>query len=335
MRPASLAGNLYLADMAQPQPQRSGGGIALTIIIVSWNVRELLRQCLNSIGRGEPDSDLEVIVVDSASVDGTPEMVVAEFPWVILLAQTENVGFPRGNNIGIRRARGHNILLLNPDTIVKGNALRQMVEYMEEHATVGALGPRLSYPDGTIQSSKRRFPTVLTAFFESTWLEPWAPGDTVERYRAQDVADDEIADVDWVMGAALMVRRDVVEQVGLMDEDYFMYSEELDWCRRIKDAGWRVVYFPRAEIVHYEGKSSEQAVTERHINFQRAKLRYFRKYHGWLVCSALRAYLLLSYATQLLLESAKGLVGHKRALRKQRVLSYWEVLKSGLRPAGY
>ncbi len=335
MRPASLADILYLADMGRPQTQSSEGGVELSIIIVSWNVRDLLRQCLDSIDRGKTGLDLEVIVVDSASVDGTQEMVVAEFPWVMLLAQTENVGFPRGNNIGIRQARGHKLLLLNPDTIVKGDALHQMVDYLEEHASVGALGPRLSYPDGTIQSSKRRFPTVLTAFFESTWLEPWTPGGMLERYRAQDVADDEIADVDWVMGAALMVRHSVVEQVGLMDEDYFMYSEELDWCRRIKDAGWRVVYFPRAEIVHFEGKSSEQAVTERHINFQRAKLRYFRKYHGRLVCSALRAYLLLSYATQLLLESAKGLVGHKRALRKQRVLSYWEVLKSGLRPAGY
>lgn len=321
--------------MAQPQTHTSEDGVELSIVIVSWNVRELLRQCLNSIDGGRADLNLEVIVVDSASVDGTPDMVAAEFPWAVLLAQKENVGFPRGNNIGIRRARGDNIFLLNPDTIVKEDALRQMVAYMENNPGVGVLGPRLSYPDGTIQSSKRRFPTVLTAFFESTWLEPWSPSSLIEQYHVQDVPDDQIADVDWVVGAALMVRRAVTEQVGLMDEAYFMYSEELDWCRRIKDPGWRVVYFPHAEIVHYEGRSSEQAITERHINFQRAKLRYFRKYHGRLICLLLRAYLLLSYAIQLLLESAKGLVGHKRALRKQRVLSYWKVLKSGLRPAGY
>ena len=133
----------------------------------------------------------------------------------------------------------------------------------------------------------------------------------------------------------MMVRRATIEQVGLMDEAYFMYSEELDWCRRIKDAGWRVVYLPDAEIVHYEGKSSEQAVTLRHINFQRAKLRYFRKYHGQLVCVVLRLFLLLGYGAQILLEGAKGLIGHKRALRRQRISSYWQVLKSGLRPAGY
>jgi GT2 family glycosyltransferase len=137
------------------------------------------------------------------------------------------------------------------------------------------------------------------------------------------------------MGAAMMVRREIVAQVGMMDEAYFMYSEELDWCRRIKEAGWRVVYFAEAEVIHHEGKSSEQAVTARHINFQRAKLRYFRKYHGRVFSTILRLFLLASYAWQLALEAIKGALGHKRALRRQRVQMYWQVLKSGLRPAGY
>jgi GT2 family glycosyltransferase len=132
-----------------------------------------------------------------------------------------------------------------------------------------------------------------------------------------------------------MTRRAVVNEVGLLDPDYFMYSEELDWCRRIKTAGWRVVYLPAAKIIHHEGKSSEQAVTARHINFQRAKLRYFRKYHGFLVTLALRLFLLLNYIWQLALESVKGLLGHKKELRRQRVKAYWQVIRSGLRPAGY
>ena len=114
-----------------------------------------------------------------------------------------------------------------------------------------------------------------------------------------------------------------------------MYSEELDWCRRIKEAGWRVVYDPAAQVIHYAGQSSDQAVTARHINFQQAKLRYFRKYHGATTTAALRQFLLLSYATQMILEGAKGLAGHKRELRRQRVQAYWDVLRSGLRPAGY
>jgi GT2 family glycosyltransferase len=262
-------------------------------------------------------------------------MVAREFPWVSLLPQSENVGFPRGNNIALRRAKGRHVLLLNPDTVILADALQQMVAFLDSHPGIAVVGPRLTYPDGTIQSSRRRFPTLLTAFFESTWLEPWAPPGLIRSYRALDLPEGETADVDWVMGAAMMVRRSAIEQAGLMDEAYFMYSEELDWCRRIKEAGWRIVYYPAAEIVHHEGKSSEQAVTARHVNFQRAKLRYFRKYHGRLACTLLRAFLLASYLAQLLLEGAKGLLGHKRPLRRQRIAAYWQVLRSGLRPAGY
>jgi len=203
---------------------------------------------------------------------------------------------------------------------------------MAQHPDVGAVGSQLLYADGRIQSSRRRFPTLVTGLFESTWLQPLAPRKLLRHYYAQDLPDDETADVDWVMGASLMVRREVVEQVGGMDEAYFMYSEELDWCRRIKDAGWRVVYLPGAQVIHHEGKSSEQAVTARHVNFNRAKLRYFRKYHGRFAAALIRGVLLLNYAAQLLLEGVKGVLGHKRPLRWQRVRAYWQVLRSGLPP---
>lgn len=306
----------------------------LSIVIVSWNVRRLLRSCLASLERGRGGMELEVIVVDGGSGDGSAEMVAEEFGWVRLVARPDNVGFPRGNNIGLGEASGRYCLLLNPDTEVVGEALATMVGYMEANRTVGALGPQLLYPDGSIQSSRRRFPGLLTGLFESTWLQPLAPAGLLRRYYAEDLADGETAEVDWVMGACLLVRREAIEQVGLMDEGYFMYSEELDWCRRIKEAGWRVVYLPTAQVIHHEGKSSEQAVTARHINFQRAKLRYFRKFHGRMTYVVLRLFLLFSYAWQLVLEAAKGLLGHKRPLRWQRVRSYWQVLRSGLRPAG-
>jgi GT2 family glycosyltransferase len=309
--------------------------VDLSIIIVSWNVRELLQGCLASIQQSPGNLALETIVVDSGSTDGSPEMIEAVFPWVRLIAREENVGFPQGNNIGLGEANGRYLLLLNPDTVVVGQALTTMVQYLDDNPKVGVVGGQLLNPDGTIQSSRRRFPTVATAFFESTWLQPLAPAGVLRRYYAEDVADDEPADVDWVKGACLMTRRAVVNEVGLLDPDYFMYSEELDWCRRIKTAGWRVVYLPAAKIIHHEGKSSEQAVTARHINFQRAKLRYFRKYHGFLVTLALRLFLLLNYIWQLALESVKGLLGHKKELRRQRVKAYWQVIRSGLRPAGY
>jgi GT2 family glycosyltransferase len=306
----------------------------LSIIIVSWNVRELLANCLRSVLR-QTGLTLQIIVVDSASSDGSAVMVAEEFPEVELVACEENVGFPRGNNLGLARANGRFLLLLNPDTIVHDDALAKMVAYLEENPQVGVVGPQLLNDDGTVQSSRRRFPSLKTAFFESTWLQPYAPQAVLDHYYVCDVADDETAVVDWVMGACLLIRQEVVAKVGGLDEAYFMYSEELDYCRRIHEAGWQVVYYPQAQVTHLSGKSSEQAVTHRHINFNRAKLRYFRKYHGRFSAGVLRLFLLLSYGWQLILEAIKGAVGHKRPLRWQRVKAYWMVIRSGLRPAGY
>jgi GT2 family glycosyltransferase len=151
----------------------------------------------------------------------------------------------------------------------------------------------------------------------------------------EDIADDASAEVDWLVGACLMVRREAILDVGLMDEAYFMYSEELDWCWRIKAADWRIVYLPAARIVHYVGQSSDQAVTERHINFHRAKLRYFSKYHGRVATGFLRTVLLLNYVWQLAVESGKYALGHRRALRRQRMNAYGQVLRSGLPPADH
>jgi len=305
----------------------------LSIVIVSWNVRELLRRCLLSLAGGQEELLSEVIVVDGASADGSAEMVEGEFPWVRVIRRSENVGFSRGNNLGLAEASGRYLLLLNPDTEVLGNALTRMMGYLEAHPTVGVLGPKLLYPDGRIQSSRRRFPTLATAFFESTWLQPIAPQSLLRHYYVLDHPDNTL-EVDWVMGACLMVRRQAYEAAGPLDEGYFMYSEEMEWQRRIKAAGWQVVYYPEAEVVHHEGKSSEQVAARRHIYFQCSKLRYFYHYHGRLAGALLRAFLFLSYAWQLLLEAGKGVLGHKRPLRRQRVAAYWQVLKSGLPPAG-
>lgn len=307
----------------------------LSVVIVNWNVRDLLYDTLASIKRASGELSVETIVVDSGSQDGSVEMVAAEFPDVTLIACPENVGFARGNNLGFAVATGHYVLLLNPDTVVADDALTVMVDRLQRDASIGALGPQLLNPDGSVQSSRRRFPTFASGLFESTWLEGVAPTALLDSYYMADRPDELSADVDWVTGAAIMVRREVIDSVGGLDEGYFMYSEELDWCRRIKEAGWRIVYDPAAQIVHYVGQSSEQAVTARHINFQKAKLRYFRKYHGRFAAAALRWFLLLSYASQIAVEGAKGAVGHKRELRRQRVQAYWEVLRSGLHPAGY
>ena len=306
--------------------------IDLSIIIVSWNVRELLGQCLASINASRDSLALETLVVDSGSTDSSVEMVADEFPWVRLLPQPENVGFSRGSNVGLALATGRFLLLLNPDTQLVGPALSQMVAYLDAHPAVGALGPQLLHTDGRIQSSRRRFPTLLTAFCESTWLEGYAPRRLLERYYALDQPDDAVQDVDWVTGAAMMAQREAIAQVGPMDAGFFMYSEELDWCRRFRKAGWRVVYLPTAQIVHHEGKSSEQVVTARHIHFQTSKVRYFGKHHGRLTAELLRFFLLATYVCQTVEEGLKWLVGHKRPLRAARVRAYGQVLRSRLLP---
>ncbi len=301
----------------------------LSIIIVSWNVRERLRACLSSLPA--PGSGLETIVVDAASADGTPEMVRAEFPAVQLIAQPDNVGYSRGNNLGLAQARGRYAMILNPDTELDEHTLPVLTNYLDGHPLVGLVGPRLVLPDGTVQASRRRFPTLGTAAFESTWLAGLAPRRVLERYFAADLPADQPAEVDWLVGAALLVRRVVWEQVGLLDEGFFMYSEELDWQRRIKAAGWQIVYLPSAQVRHFEAQSSAQVPAATHIRFNTSKVRYFRKYHGRLAGELLRWYLLGQFAFQLVLESVKGLLGHKRELRQARVRAYWAVLRSGLR----
>jgi len=324
--------------------------VDLSVVIVSWNVRDLLRRCLRSVldsgpepGR-DPNSSpspqghsanlqVEIIVVDNGSSDGSTEMVRAEFPQVRLIANNENRGFTAANNQGLATSQGRYLMLLNPDTKVAGDALATMAGYLDERPRVGALGPQLRYADGRLQSSRRRFPTLATALFESTVVhESWPDNPFARRYRMADVPGDAIQPVDWLVGACLLVRREVYQQVGGLDEGFFMYSEEIDWCRRIKSAGWEIVYLPAATVIHYEGKSSEQVVAARQIYFQSSKVRYFGKHHGRAQAELLRWFLLATYVYQWAREGLKWLIGHKRPMRVERMTAYRQVLRSGLRP---
>jgi GT2 family glycosyltransferase len=313
----------------------SGVAVDLSIVIVNWNVRALLQRCLSSLGAGEAGLlsafDTEIIVVDCASSDGSAEMVQREFPNAQMIVSDKNLGYARGNNVGMAQARGSYALLLNPDTEVVGDALAKMVRYLDEHTAVGVLGPTLRYPDGSLQSSRRRFPTLATAFCESTLLHQWFPNNRVAvRYHFADRPPDRPQSVDWLVGAALMIRRETWRQVGPLDEGFFMYFEELDWCWRCRSAGWEIHFLPAAQIIHYEGKSSEQVVTQRTIHFQRSKIRYYRKYFGAFWALVIRFYLLATFAIQLCEETLKWLLGHNRELRRKRIASYWKVVKSGL-----
>ncbi len=303
----------------------------VSVVIVSWNVKQLLADCLASIYETTAGLPVEIVVVDSASSDGTVQLLKRDFPHVNLLALDMNVGFTRGNNLGIDLTTGDFILLLNPDTLVKPEAIQQMAAYLSSHPDVGIVGPQTLNEDGTVQSTRRRFPTLLTGLFESTWLQVIAPTLVLSRYYVQDQPDDGIFEVDWVQGSALMFRRAVFSQIGGLDEGFMMYSEELDWCKRAKLAGWSVEYIGMSRITHFGGKSSEQSPAATHIRFQCSKLRYFRKYHGRARAELLRFALLANYGVQYLIEGAKRLLGHKRELRADRMKVYMTVLRSGLK----
>lgn len=313
--------------------------IDLSIIIVSWNVQDLLIACLDSIiaspvainEASDNKPVVEIIVVDSASSDDTVSLVRENYPQVRLSAQSDNVGFTRGNNIGFEMAQGRYLLMLNPDTEVLGDALVQFIKYMDSHENAGLIGPHTLNTDRTTQSSRRHFPTKALAFFESTWLQPFAPKSMMEYYYLSNESDTAILEVDWMQGSALMTRYEIYEAVGGLDTGFVMYSEEMDWCKRIKDAGWSAIYLGTAQIIHHGGKSSEQIGAQKHIWFQESKLRYFKKHHGAGFAFVLRLFLLLNYIWQLSIEGIKGLIGHKRALRKERVQTYWQVLRSGLK----
>lgn len=313
--------------------------VDVSIIIVSWNVKNLLLACIESIlsspvAINQADSDksvVEIIVIDSASQDDTVSSLKTLYPQVKVLAQDENIGFTRGNNIGFEIAQGRNIFLLNPDTEIIGDSISQMSDYLDTHPHVGIVGPHTLNSDGTTQSSRRRFPTKTLAFFESTWLQVFAPKSMLEQFYMSQDADNAILDVDWMQGSALMARHEVYEQIGGLDTGYIMYSEEMDWCKRAKDAGWDIVYLGTAQIIHHGGKSSEQIGAQKHIWFQESKLRYYRKHHGVFFASILRLFLISNYLWQIAIEGIKSLIGHKREMRQERIQTYWKVVRSGLK----
>lgn len=305
----------------------------LSVVVVSWNVRELLLRCLASVyAQLGDDREGEVFVVDNASGDGSAEAVATTFPRTNLIVNVENVGFVRANNQALARCRGRYVLLLNPDTVVGEGALARLVDAADADPRVAAAGPMLLYPDGAVQPSRRRFPTLGTALVESTVLQRLPIGAGLRRrFYVADRPHDEEQDVDWLVGACLLVRRAAIEQVGLLDERFFMYSEELDWCRRLRQAGWRVRYVPTAKVVHYEARSSEQVPVARHVHFHESRCRYFGKYEGRLAERVLRASVVANYAFMALEEQAKLLLGHKPDLRRQRVRTYGEVARWHLR----
>lgn len=252
----------------------------LSICIVNWNSKEDLVSCLDSMAGVVSSEGYEVIVVDNASSDGSAELIPLNYGWVAFRANSENLGFAKASNQAIKASRGRYVLLLNPDTRVAPGSLEKLVLYADRTPDAGVIGCKVLNPDGSLQYSCRRFPTILAGLQRNTPIGKLL-GDSkhVSDYLMKDWDHQTALDVDWVSGAALMIRRDVIERVGLLDERFFMYCEDTDYCRRTWEAGLRVSYYPDAVVAHAIGRSSDQVHTRMLIEFHKSMYSYYRKYN--------------------------------------------------------
>lgn len=254
----------------------------LTVVIVSWNVAEPLRECLSALSH--ETTVRRIVVVDNASRDQTCEIVAREFPGVLLIRNEENVGFARACNQGITAAGGcDDIALLNPDTRTVRGSLGILAAFLKDHPRAGAIGPRLLNPDGSIQPNGGPLPSPLGTFCRLTRLSSAFPSWFDRRFRWGREAFDAPAKVDQVSGACLVIRREALAQVGLLDELFFMYYEEVDWLTRASLLGWESYYVPGASVVHQWGASTNQVGTEALRWMSESEYRYFRKHRSpWL-----------------------------------------------------
>jgi GT2 family glycosyltransferase len=256
----------------------------LTVSLVNWNTRDELEECILSV-LAQKGVDLEVIVVDNGSKDGSAEMVTSRFPNVTLFLNNENRGFSKAQNQAIAASKGRYIMLLNPDALIPdSNTLSEIVAFMDGNPDIGILGPRILNTDGSLHFSARRFPTIGAGLFRRTPLGKLFPNNRYVRdYVLSDWAHDEVRDVDWVSGAALVIRKQLTNDIGTLDERFFMYCEDVDWAYRAKQAGWRVCYYPMVKVIHRIGAASDQAPFRMIYHFHRSMFIFFLKHYakGW------------------------------------------------------
>ncbi len=252
----------------------------VSAVIVSWNTRELLRDCLRSLFEQDHGVPLQVVVVDNASADGTAEMVADEFPRAVLVASQTNTGYAAGNNLGFAQANGDFVMILNPDTEIQGSAIRDMVEFLQQQREYGGVSPQLILPDGSVQQSCMRFPNLKVAFlFDSVWDRMLGKSRTIRHYFMEDFDHRSSADVDQPPGSCLMLRREVLDSVQGFDEKLFLFFNDVDLCRRIHDQGWKIRFLADARLLHHHGQSTSQYPDfVREWNFNR--IYYYRKHFG-------------------------------------------------------
>lgn len=300
--------------------------IGLSISVVTLDVKEYLRGCLTSIFHHSPSFPFEVIVVDNGSSDGTAEMLEKEFPEIRLIRNNTNVGFAKAHNQALAQSRGRYFMILNPDTELKPDTLRTMLSFMENHPEAGMVGPKMLNPDGSLQPScHQRFPNLLDLVLDTFGIGPcvlWLQKRRLfrkfflKRFYADYGRETEIA---WAGGACLMARRKAIDQAGGLDETYFIYREDTDWCFEFRRHGWKVFYLPQAEIIHHWGKTPGRWEGVRTVSATRSNLHFFSRHTSkvfrWVVpplcLLAVLLRLVWTGAEYLFLRSRGDLLGRK------------------------
>jgi len=302
----------------------------LSVVIVNWNTRDLLAQCLQSVYDTAGELQIEVIVVDNASADGSVEMVQSRFPQVRLIRNTENVGFTRANNQALAICKGRYALLLNSDAVVLPGSLMTLVRFADAHSKAGIVGARLLNPDGSFQASFTDFPTLWREFLMLSGLGRLLHGRWYPSRGPRQ--SQQTVQADYVEGACLLVRREAMDEVGVFDEGYFMYAEEVDWCYRMKQAGWEVWFLAQAPIIHYGGGSSRQRRTRSEAELYRSRIRFFHKHYGAEAAARLK---MLIYAITAVKGVWHGTLRKLSGGRRGRMVVGWRELRAlleGARP---
>lgn len=255
--------------------------IDLSIIIVNYNTQRLTLNCLRSVYESVTDYSYEVILIDNASWDDSVSIIQEQYSQVRLIPNTENLGFAKANNQGMRIAEGRYVLLLNSDTVIEPNTLDIMIRFMDDNPTVGASGCKVVLPDGSLDKACRRgFPTPLaTLFYVSKLSKLFPKNPKINAYHREDLDPNESYPIDCLVGAFMMVRRGAIENVGLLDENFFMYFEDTDWCYRLKEAGWTNYYYPKTTILHYKRASSRNKPMRITYEFHRAMTLFYNKHY--------------------------------------------------------
>lgn len=290
----------------------------LSIIIVNYNARDYLEQCLKSIHKSLGKLKAKIWVVDNASTDGSPEMIKKNFPQIRLIENKENIGFAGANNIALQRCSAPLILLLNNDTLVPEGATAKMVEVMQGDNSIGALGPRLIFEDGSVQISYGH----MVSFWNEAWqkfLQWGARKKTGLIKNSIENRSKKSCYPQWVSGACILLRKEALDQVGFFDENFFMYNEDVDLCYRLRQKGWKIFYTPEAEIVHLEGKSASNEAEKVLIEYRRSQLYFYSKYYGRWGLSLLKIYLLFKFSLAYLGAALK--TNHEKA-KCQKLIKY-------------